>query len=93
MVGAHTIRGGRYKCDFCDHTSYKTVAGIQAHLKDQHLHSLRLAEKDAEIERLKGLLEKWLEVDIRHPGAALKIAELHLRTQSFLTQKQNTIQP
>lgn len=53
MVGAHTVRGGRYKCDFCEHTSYKTVAGIQAHLKDQHLHSLRLAEKDAEITRLK----------------------------------------
>lgn len=61
MVGAHTIRGGRYKCDFCDHTSYKTVAGIQAHLKDQHLHSLRLAEKDAEIERLKNKPPKVVE--------------------------------
>jgi hypothetical protein len=61
MVGAHTVRGGRYKCDFCDHTSYKTQAGILNHLSDNHLQELLIAEKDAEIERLKNKPPKVVE--------------------------------
>lgn len=40
MSGYHTIKGGRYKCDFCDHTSYKTYAGISAHLQAHHAKEL-----------------------------------------------------
>lgn len=40
MNGYHTIKGGRYKCDFCDHTSYKTYAGISAHLQAHHAKEL-----------------------------------------------------
>lgn len=40
MTGYHTIKGGRYKCDFCDHTSYKTYAGISAHLQAHHAKEL-----------------------------------------------------
>jgi hypothetical protein len=40
MTGYHEIRGGRYKCDFCDHTSYKTYAGISAHLQAHHAKEL-----------------------------------------------------
>ena len=40
MVGFHTIRGGRYKCDFCDHTSYKTQGGAIQHINDHHIKEL-----------------------------------------------------
>lgn len=40
MKGYHEIRGGRYKCDFCDHTSYKTYAGITTHLQTHHAKQL-----------------------------------------------------
>lgn len=40
MNGYHEIRGGRYKCDFCDHTSYKTYAGITTHLQTHHAKEL-----------------------------------------------------
>ena len=38
---------GRYKCNFCDHSTYKTVAGIQSHLQARH-----------ELEMTKALLEE-----------------------------------
>lgn len=62
MTGYHTIRGGRLKCDFCDHASYKTQAGIISHLSNTHPHELEIAKKDAEIKRLKSAPPK---VEIR----------------------------
>ncbi len=44
---------GRYKCKFCDHSTYKTQAGILGHITDKHPHQFELAEKDSEIDRLK----------------------------------------
>lgn len=44
---------GRYKCNFCDHTTYKTIGGAVAHLDQHHPHEKALALKDVEIERLK----------------------------------------
>lgn len=40
MIGFHTIRGGRYKCDFCNHTSFKTSAGAINHLNANHIKEL-----------------------------------------------------
>lgn len=53
MITAYRIvRGGRYKCNQCDHKSYKTRAGIITHLDDNHkgvyemqLENERLAHK------------------------------------------------
>jgi hypothetical protein len=38
---------GRYKCNFCDHSTYKTHGGIQTHLQSRH-----------ELEMTKALLEE-----------------------------------
>jgi len=48
---------------------------------------IELDKKDNLIKEYRGQLEKWLEVDIRQPLSALKIAELHLTTQSLLNKQ------
>lgn len=58
MVGYTVNTHGRYKCEYCNHKTYKTVSGIERHLYDQHLMSWRLAQKDAEIARLKNMPPK-----------------------------------
>lgn len=52
---------GRYKCRFCDHSTYKTHSGIINHQEQHHKHELELARKDAEIERLKNSPPKTVE--------------------------------
>ena len=61
MVGFTLNNRGRYKCDFCDHATYKTWGGAHNHVTDRHPTELALAEKDAEIERLKNRPEKVVE--------------------------------
>lgn len=46
MTGYTQNTRGRYKCDFCDHKTYKTVSGIITHV--QGSHALELAEATAE---------------------------------------------
>lgn len=54
VLAGYTINTrGRYKCDFCDHSTYKRVTGIENHLEDRHLFSWKLAKKDAVIKQLK----------------------------------------
>ena len=73
MVGYRSNNRGNYKCEFCGHPTYKTIAGIERHLKDQHLHSWQLAKKDAEIARLKNQPPKIEErVVYRDPPAEPK---------------------
>lgn len=61
MVGITVNSRGRYKCDFCNHTTYKTWGGAHNHVTDRHPNELALAEKDAEIERLKNRPPKVVE--------------------------------
>lgn len=58
MVGYHTKRDGRYKCEYCNHTSYKTLNGVLTHLQDKHYHEVQEARLLAEIDRLKNLPPK-----------------------------------
>lgn len=53
MIGYTTNNRGRFKCNFCDHSTYKTRGGIDSHLQTNHPHELELAKKDDEIRRLK----------------------------------------
>jgi len=43
---------GRYKCNFCDHNTYKTINGVNTHANNIHSHAIELAKKDEEIQRL-----------------------------------------
>lgn len=53
MVGFSLNNKGRYKCDYCDHKSYKTWGGANNHVLAEHQaeHDLVLAKN--EIARLK----------------------------------------
>lgn len=56
MTGYSINNRGRYKCDFCDHPTYKTMSGILLHI--QAIHELELAiataeELRAEVDRIK----------------------------------------
>ena len=53
MTGYTVNNRGRYKCDYCDHRTYKTHGGMMTHLDQNHKLDYELAKKDAEIERLK----------------------------------------
>lgn len=46
MTGFTQNTRGRYKCDFCDHTTYKTMSGVLTHVQSNH--ALELAEATAE---------------------------------------------
>jgi hypothetical protein len=46
MTGYTVNTRGRYKCEFCDHKTYKTVSGILTHV--QGSHELELAKATAE---------------------------------------------
>lgn len=53
MTGYHTIRGGRFKCDFCDHKSYKTLSGILNHVQGSHELEVAKATADGLREELQ----------------------------------------
>ena len=57
MTGYHTVRGGRYKCDYCTHNSYKTVSGIITHLKAQHADEMAAA-LEKQVDDLKTALRR-----------------------------------
>lgn len=64
MVGYHTTNRGRYKCDFCDQRSYKTVSGINSHVQAHHELELERATSDAlrkELERERRKAPKIVE--------------------------------
>lgn len=73
MLGYRVNTRGRYKCLFCDHWTYKTLAGIDNHVQGRH--ALELAEATtealrAEVDRLKTLPPKVVEkVVYREPPA------------------------
>lgn len=46
MTGYTVNNRGRYKCDFCDHRTYKTVAGILTHVQKTHELELERAVSD-----------------------------------------------
>jgi hypothetical protein len=55
---------GRYKCNFCDHSTYKTVGGILSHLESQHeleMTKALLDENKAEVTRLRSQPPKVVE--------------------------------
>lgn len=54
MTGYTTNTRGRYKCDFCDHPTYKTVSGILTHVQSNH--ELELA--NATIEEMRGTIDR-----------------------------------
>lgn len=58
MIGYTINQRGRYKCSYCDHSTYKTAGGIMQHLDKNHSVQLKLDHKDAEIERLKNMPPK-----------------------------------
>lgn len=43
MIGYHTTNRGRYKCDWCDQRSYKTLGGISTHINSHHATELAKA--------------------------------------------------
>lgn len=43
MIGYHTTNRGRYKCDWCDQRSYKTLSGISTHINSHHATELAKA--------------------------------------------------
>lgn len=47
MTGYSLSKRGRYKCDFCDHKSYKTMSGVLTHLHSNHELELEKATSDA----------------------------------------------
>lgn len=54
MIGYDITRQGRYRCTFCPHhRSWVSRHGVDNHLESKHPTELALAQKDAEIERLK----------------------------------------
>ncbi len=46
MTGYTVNNRGRYKCDFCDHSTYKTMSGVLTHVQGNH--ELELANATAE---------------------------------------------
>lgn len=46
MTGFTQNNRGRYKCDFCDHSTYKTMSGVLTHVQGNH--ELELAKATAE---------------------------------------------
>lgn len=61
MVGYTINNRSRYKCNYCNHSTYKHYSGVEAHLQANHATELAIAEKDAEIERLKNKPAKVVE--------------------------------
>lgn len=53
MTGFTENRNGRYKCNFCDHATYKTWGGANNHVEQNHPKDLELARALQEIDRLK----------------------------------------
>lgn len=54
MTGYTVSSHGNYKCTFCKNPkAYKSHKGITDHLESNHEVEYKLAQKDAEIERLK----------------------------------------
>lgn len=62
FVGYTINNRNRYKCNFCDHSTYKTFGGVHNHLNANHELEYKLALKDRDIERLKN---KPPKVEIR----------------------------
>lgn len=61
MVGYTLNNRSRYKCDYCEHSTYKTWSGVLTHLESKHATEWALAKKDEEIERLKNRPAKVVE--------------------------------
>ncbi len=53
MTGYSVNNRARYKCQYCDHRTYKSLGGMLNHLNSQHKLDYELALKDDEIARLK----------------------------------------
>lgn len=62
MTGFTVNNRGRYKCDYCDHRTYKTRGGMFTHLHDQHASQLEIDRLKAHVERLE---KKPPKVEIR----------------------------
>ena len=54
MTGYTVNNRGRYKCDFCDHPTYKTMGGVLNHVQERH--ELELA--NATIEDMRAKLDR-----------------------------------
>lgn len=61
MTGYTTNSRGRYKCDYCTHSTYKTIGGIENHLDTMHRPDWTADKLRAEIERLKNRPPKVVE--------------------------------
>jgi hypothetical protein len=64
MTGYHTTNRGRYKCDFCDQRSYKTLSGINTHVQSNHELELERATSEGlrkELERERRKAPKIVE--------------------------------
>lgn len=53
MTGFSLNTRNRYKCNLCDHKSYKTWSGANNHVEKEHSKDLELANALQEITRLK----------------------------------------
>lgn len=65
MTGYTVNNRGRYKCDFCDHRTYKTISGVLTHVQGNHELELAKATADglrAELERER---KKAPKVEVR----------------------------
>lgn len=51
MIGYTVNNRGRYKCDFCDHRTYKTHGGVMAHIETNHFDLYQFRKANAELER------------------------------------------
>lgn len=53
MTGFTVNNRGRYKCDYCDHKTYKTRGGMFNHLHEQHPKELEIDRLKAHVKRLE----------------------------------------
>ena len=49
----HKDKRGRYQCDLCSHTTWKTLDGVLRHQRAHHEPEIASAEKDKELTELR----------------------------------------